>query len=73
MDTRLREALAAVQPEPCGQRERLEHVAILSRWYYSTWRDGAWIGFDSPAKLPYRRTASAISRVVHQKPSAASH
>jgi excinuclease UvrABC nuclease subunit len=73
MDARLREALAAVQPEACSHRERQEHVAILSRWFYSTWRDGAWIGFDSLARLPYRRTTSAISRVVHQNLPAASH
>lgn len=73
MDARLRQDLSALGQEPVSARERQEHLAILSRWYYSSWRDGAWVGFDSLSKLPYRRLTSAISRVVHQNAPAASH
>jgi excinuclease ABC subunit C len=73
MDARLRTILAAIISEPSSARERQEHLAILSRWFYSSWRDGAWVGFDTFGKPPYRRLVTAISRVVHQTTSAASH
>ena len=72
MDARLRAAFAHMPTETCPARERQEHLAILSRWFYSSWRDGAWISFDSIAKMPYRRLTPAISRVVHQNAPAAS-
>ncbi len=60
MDHRLRDAVAALQPqgEPRG-----EHLAILTRWYGASWRDGEWIGFDWPSKIPYRKLVNAIARV----------
>ena len=60
MDRRLRDTVAALQPE--GE-PRAEHLAILTRWYGSSWRDGEWIGFDWPAKIPYRKLVNAIARV----------
>lgn len=60
MDHRLRDAIAALQPEGAP---RAEHLAILTRWYGSSWRDGEWIGFDWPSKIPYRRLVNAIARV----------
>jgi excinuclease ABC subunit C len=61
LDHRVRELTAnlTVSGEP-----NLEHLAILLRWHNSTWRDGEWIGFDSPEKLPYRRLVNAIGRVA---------
>ena len=59
MDQRLREMVAGMEqgaPNP-------EHLAILMRWYGSSWRDGEWIGFDSMQKVPYRRLVNAIGRV----------
>ncbi len=65
MDHRLRDAVASLKPdgEPRG-----EHLAILTRWYGASWRDGEWIGFDWPSKIPYRRLVNAIARV--SKPTA---
>jgi excinuclease UvrABC nuclease subunit len=65
MDHRLRDAVAALQPE--GE-PRGEHLAILTRWYGASWRDGEWIGFDWPSKIPYRKLVNAIARV--SKPAA---
>jgi len=45
-------------------RERQEHVALLARWYYSSWRDGEWIPFPEIAEMPYRRVVRAISHVA---------
>ena len=60
MDRRLRDAIAALQPEGAP---RAEHLAILTRWYSSSWRDGEWIGIDWPSKIPYRKLVNAIARV----------
>lgn len=60
MDRRLRDTVAALQPEGAP---RAEHLAILTRWVGSSWRDGEWIGFDWPSKIPYRKLVNAIARV----------
>ncbi|HBY59654.1 MAG TPA: hypothetical protein DEH78_07505 [Solibacterales bacterium] len=62
LDRRLREAASAVKPPPVTQKERAEHLAILARWYYSTWREGEWLPFASLDKLPYRRLVKALSK-----------
>jgi excinuclease ABC subunit C len=60
MDHRLRDLLADLK-EPGAPVP--EHLAILMRWYGSSWRDGEWVGFDSMAKIPYRKLVNAIGRV----------
>jgi len=61
MDQRVRETVstftASGAPDP-------EHLSILMRWHGSSWRDGEWIGFESPEKIPYRRIVNAIGRVA---------
>jgi len=61
MDRRLRDMVAAIEPQ--GQ-PNLEHLAILTRWHTSSWRDGEWIAIDWPAKIPYRKLVNAIARVA---------
>lgn len=68
MDRRLREIATEWRGSRVSILERQEHLAILAKWYYSSWRDGEWIGFDSADKLPYRRLVNAISRVAKQSP-----
>lgn len=64
MDRRLRELIASL-PESDGRAvERQEHLALLARWQYSTWRQGEWIGFDKWTDVPYRKLVNAISRVA---------
>jgi hypothetical protein len=66
LDSRLKE-LAVGLPEPAATAtEREEHAAILARWYYSSWRDGEWLPFDSRT-LPYRKLVNAIHRVAQPK------
>ncbi len=61
MDRRLRDTVAALQPETGAPRP--EHLALLVRWYSSSWRDGEWIDFEWPDKIPYRKMVNAIARV----------
>ena len=64
LDRKLRETFAAVTPRKLTVRERQEYLALLARWYYSTWREGEWIGFDSYDDIPYRKLVNAVSRVA---------
>ena len=64
LDHKLREAFATVGSQKLTVRERQEYLALLARWYYSTWRDGQWIGFESYDDIPYRKLVNAISRVA---------
>ena len=66
MDHQLRGAFAAVEARKLTVRERQEYLALLARWYYSSWRDGEWLGFDSWDDIPYRKLVHAISRVARQ-------
>jgi hypothetical protein len=65
LDRQLREIFAAVTPRTLTVRERQEYLALLARWYYSSWRDGEWVAFDSFGDIPYRKLVNAISRVAH--------
>ena len=64
MDRRLREMVAPLRMPKVTLLQRQEHVALLARWFYSTWRDGQWIGFPELEQLPYRRVVRAISHVA---------
>ena len=66
LDQKLREAVATVEPTAQSMRERQEYLAILARWYYSSWRDGEWLAFDGLENLPYRKLVHAISRVARK-------
>jgi excinuclease UvrABC nuclease subunit len=66
LDARLREAFARMRPQAATLRERQEYLALLARWYYSSWRDGAWLAYDGPRHIPYRKLVNAISRVARR-------
>ena len=63
---RLRETFAQVTPRKLALRDRQEYLALLARWYYSSWRDGEWLAFDSYDDIPYRKLVNAVSRVTHR-------
>lgn len=60
LDHRVRDLIAQLQPH--GEPD-LEHLALLTRWHGSSWRDGEWIDMEWPSKIPYRRLVNAIARV----------
>ena len=67
LDRKLREVLAGVSACKLGVRERQEYLALLARWYYSTWRDGEWLGFESFDEIPYRKLVNAVCRVARRE------
>lgn len=64
LDRRLRECVASLQPACAASSDRPEHIALLSKWFYSTWRDGEWLPCRSLADIPYRKFANAVARVA---------
>lgn len=64
MDHRLREIASYLKAPRLTSLERQEHLALLSRWFHSSWRDGEWLGFESVERLPYRRAVNAIARTA---------
>jgi excinuclease UvrABC nuclease subunit len=66
LDGALREIFTAAEPPRRSVRERQEYLALLSRWYYSSWRDGEWLAFESYPDIPYRKLVNAVSRVARR-------
>jgi excinuclease ABC subunit C len=64
LDQKLREVVSAQSLVTQTMRQRQEYLALLSRWYYSTWCDGEWFPFDRIQNLPYRKLVHAISRIA---------
>jgi len=64
LDRKLHDAVDDVSATVWKPKERLEYLAILARWFYSSWRDGEFLLFDSFANVPYRKLVGAISRVA---------
>jgi excinuclease ABC subunit C len=63
LDRKLREVLAAMTPKKLTVKERAEYLALVARWYYSTWREGEWVALDG-AVVPYRKLVNAVHRVA---------
>ncbi len=65
LDRQLRETFAAAGgAAKLTVRERQEYLALVARWFYSSWRDGEWLEFESSGEIPYRKLVNAISRVA---------
>jgi len=69
LDRKLRDVFTAAPPRRLGMRERQEYLALLARWYYSTWRDGEWLAIDTFDNPPYRKLVHAVSRVARRDTS----
>jgi excinuclease UvrABC nuclease subunit len=66
INDRLRQMAAA---QTAGAKERMEHLAILKRWYYRSSRVGEIFFADEQGNLPVRRIVRAVSRVYRgEKP-----
>jgi excinuclease ABC subunit C len=73
LDAQLRELTATVQSPRLSILEQQEHLALLARWFYSSWRDGLWIPMPDPAAIPYRRLVRAISHLAASAHGSTSH
>jgi excinuclease ABC subunit C len=67
LDRKLRDTFSALSPAKLTVRERQEYLALLARWYYSSWCDGEWLGFESYDDIPYRKLVNAVSRVARRE------
>jgi len=64
MDRRLRQIVEAMpRPQPT-LKEREEHLALLARWFYSSYRDTEWLVFEGREAVPYRKLVRLISRAA---------
>lgn len=64
LDARLRELALAVPLNAAGGVERMEQLATIARWFYSSWCDGELLMVDDWTKIPYRKLVNAVSRVA---------
>ena len=70
LDARLREAASGISAEAVDAAVRTEQMAVLARWFYSSWRDGELLLADAWEKLPWRKVVNAVSRVASGRESA---
>ncbi|MBA3912925.1 MAG: excinuclease ABC subunit C [Acidobacteriales bacterium] len=64
MESRVEELLATFDVRPRGSLETMEHLALVSRWYYRKTRVGEIFFADDKGELPMRRIVRGIGRVV---------
>jgi hypothetical protein len=64
LDARLRELAMNVPFNPAAGMERMEQLATVARWFYSSWCDGELLLVDDWAKIPYRKLVNAVSRIA---------
>lgn len=65
LDRKVREAVASIPAEGrISIRERQDHLSILAGWFFSSWRDGQWVQFESLDSIPYRKLVNAIHRIA---------
>ncbi len=73
LDRRLREMAASIPETQPAPLQRMEQLAILSRWFYSSWRDGEMLPVDDWSKMPWRKLVNAVSRIARPTPHPSSH
>jgi excinuclease UvrABC nuclease subunit len=65
LDRQLRERITESLAAPRTSGRRAEDLAVFSRWYYSSWRDGQWFPFDRLSDLNYRKIVRQISKMAN--------
>jgi hypothetical protein len=68
LDRELRDSLAKHLHNPRSDGVRVEEIALLTRWYFSSWRDGDWFPFRALEDLNYRRLVRGISNLLRDMP-----
>jgi excinuclease ABC subunit C len=69
LDARLRGLAVAVPLNAAVGVERMEQLATVARWFYSSWCDGELLMVDDWAKIPYRKLVNAVSRIAQGQSS----
>jgi excinuclease ABC subunit C len=69
LDARLRELALAAPLNAAVGVERMEQLATVARWFYSSWCDGELLMVDDWAKIPYRKLVNAVSRIAQGRSS----
>jgi excinuclease ABC subunit C len=70
MESRVQEALAGIPPAGAKSAlEAMEHLALLTRWFYRSTRIGELFFADAKGALPLRRLVRGISRVYRGEPA----
>lgn len=64
LDVEIRERLAERLAQTQSEGPQIEDLAIFSRWYFSSWRDGEWFPFRSLNDLNYRKLVRALSAMA---------
>ncbi|MBL8213057.1 MAG: hypothetical protein JNK87_20240 [Bryobacterales bacterium] len=65
LDRKIRERLHQLPPaRRVLLKERQEHLALLTAWFFSSWRDGEWVPIENSSSIPYRKVVNAVHRVV---------
>jgi excinuclease UvrABC nuclease subunit len=64
LDGKIRESLSQALAVVQAAGNRAEQIAIFSRWYYSSWRDGQWFPFRTLDDLNYRRLVREVSNMA---------
>lgn len=66
LDVEIRERLAErLSTAPCPHPST-EDIAIFSRWYFSSWRDGDWFPFRDLRDLNYRKLVRTLSNMAKE-------
>ena len=73
LDGELKEKVRDALTSPVRDRSRVEDLAIFSRWYYSSWRDGHWLPFRTLGDVNYRKLVREISNMVKADPQVPLH
>lgn len=63
LDHLLRESLSASLSSVETAGNTVEQLALFSRWYYSSWREGHWFPFRTLEDLNYRRLVKEVSNL----------
>ncbi len=67
LDKRLRGVVEELEMPKPSLPLRQDHLALLAKWYFSSWRDGEWLTIDDWGQVPYRKLVNAISRTASGK------
>jgi excinuclease ABC subunit C len=63
LDVEIRERLTESFSSPHQDGSQAEDLAVFSRWYFSSWREGEWYPFRSLNELNYRKLVRDLSKI----------